>query len=259
MHPMLFELGPLKIRYYGLMYALAITCTLLLLPKEIRRKHLPLSEDDVLNFILLCVIGGIVGARLYYVTFQWDSYRTALSEIVKVWHGGLAIHGGILGGVLAGWWFIRRQQVPFLQMADLSAPFVILGQTFGRFGNFMNGDAHGIPTTMPWGVVFPPGSIAGDQYPGIPLHPVMLYEMALNASIFLLLWHIRKMPWKDGFLSALYLILYSVGRFGVSFFRADNLMLGSFSIAHLVSVGLVCVMTGLIINAKLWERRPSAK
>ena len=254
MHPVLFELGPFQIRFYGLMYALGITCALYIIRREVRRKNIPLSDDGVMNFVILPVIGGIIGARLYYVIFHWDHYSQDLWEILKVWHGGLAIHGGILGGTLVGWWFTRRHQLSFWKMADIVAPCAILGQTFGRFGNFMNGDAHGTPTDMPWGIVFPPTSIAGYEFPGVPLHPTMLYEMAINMCIFLLLWNIRKIPWKDGFLFCLYLVLYSVGRFVVSFFRADSLMLGPFRAAHVVSFVLILFAGGLIVARRLWEQ-----
>jgi phosphatidylglycerol---prolipoprotein diacylglyceryl transferase len=258
MHPILIQLGPLQIRYYGLMYAIAITCGLFLIRREVARKQLPLSEDAIMNFVMCAVFGGIIGARAYYVIFEWESYRNALSEIVKVWHGGLAIHGGILGGTLAGWFFIRRYHIPFLRMADVVAPSLILGQAFGRFGNFMNGDAHGVLTTLPWGIVFPPNSIAGQEFPGMPLHPVMLHELVLNALIFVILWRLRLRPWKDGFIFCWYCILYSVGRFAVSFFRADNLTVSGLSLPHIVSILMILLGGGLILGRRLWEQQPQA-
>lgn len=257
MHPILFELGPLQIRYYGLMYAIAILCGLPLIQREIRRKQIPITEDQTMNFVMLCVLGGIVGARLYYVFFNWDAYRNNWWEIVKVWHGGLAIHGGVIGGTLVGWWLVTRHHIPFWRMADVVAPALILGQTFGRFGNFMNGDAHGIPTTMPWGVIFPPESIAGREFPDTPIHPVMLYEMGLNFCIFLLLWSIRKKPYKrDGLIACLYIGLYSIDRFFVSFFRADNLKFEQLSVPHIISILLIVLAGWLIARGRLWEQIP---
>lgn len=255
MHPLLFEIGPFQIRYYGLMYAIAITCAMFLIRSEVRRRQIRLSDDDVINFVLLPVLGGILGARLYYVLFNWGHYSQNLWEIFKVWHGGLAIHGGIIGGTLTGWWCARHYRVPFWEMADVVAPTLILGQTFGRFGNFMNGDAHGFPTTLPWGIVFPPDSIAGHEFPNQPLHPTMLYELFLNFCIFLTLWNIRKMGWKPGFLFCVYLMLYSMGRFLVSFFRADSLMLGPFRMAHVISIALILVAGGYILAGQLWQRK----
>ena len=258
MHPIIFQIGPLQVRYYGLMYAIGILCGLYLIRFEVRRKQIPLSDDDIMNFVMLSVIGGIIGARVYYVIFSWEHYRQNLWEILKVWHGGLAIHGGVLGGVLVGWRLTRRHHLPFWQIADVCAPPLILAQALGRFGNLMNGDAHGLPTSMPWGLVFPPESIAGSQYPGIPLHPTMVYEMISNLSIFLILWNIRKTPRKDGFLFCAYIILYSMGRFVISYFRADNLMLRSFSMPHVISIFLILMALGVILHQRLWERTDHA-
>jgi phosphatidylglycerol:prolipoprotein diacylglycerol transferase len=252
MNPVLIEIGPITIRYYGLMYAVAILVGLALIRREVRRREMPLTEDNVVNLVLMVVGAGIVGARVYYVLFNWDFYGRHWSEIPAIWHGGLAIHGGLLGGVLAGWWFVRRHGIPFMALADVVAPSLILGQAFGRFGNFMNGDAHGIPTSMPWGVVFPPQSIAGQEFPGTPIHPTMLYEMVLNLLIFLTLYRLRLRPAKSGFIFSLYLMLYSAGRFVVSSFRADSLMLGPFRAAHVVSLLLITLAGGFILKERLW-------
>jgi phosphatidylglycerol:prolipoprotein diacylglycerol transferase len=254
MHPVFFSIGPIQIRFYGLMYVVAIVVGYFLLKSEVKRKEMGLTPDDVMNLIFWVVLGGIVGARIYYVAFNWEFYQVDWKEIPAVWHGGLAIHGGILGGLLGGFIYTRRKGVPFFRAADAVAPSLILGQAFGRLGNFMNGDAHGLPTTMPWGMVFPPGSIAGDQFPNMPLHPTMLYEMVINLAIFFFLWTIRKRPAKDGFIICLYLILYSMGRFVVSFFRADSLMLGEYRAAIVMSIVIVAVLTPVLIAKRLWQR-----
>jgi phosphatidylglycerol:prolipoprotein diacylglycerol transferase len=254
MHPVLIAMGPVQIRFYGLMYVVAIVVGYYLLKREVRRKEISLSSDEIMNLIFWVVLGGVVVARIYYVVFNWEYYWPDWREIPAIWHGGLAIHGGILGGLLGGLLYTRRKGVPFFRVADASAPSLILGQAFGRFGNFMNGDAHGVPTQMPWGIVFPPGSIAGDQFPNMPLHPTMLYEMVINLSIFFFLWSIRKRPAKDGSIMALYLILYSVGRFVVSCFRADSLMVGHFRAAHLISIVIIAVVAPLLIKGRLWRK-----
>jgi phosphatidylglycerol:prolipoprotein diacylglycerol transferase len=212
-----------------------------------------LTPDDVMNLIFWVVVGGLIGARIYYVVFNWEYYWPDWKEIPAIWHGGLAIHGGILGGMVGGLIYSRKKGVSFLKMADAVAPCLILGQAFGRFGNFMNGDAHGVPTKMPWGIVFPPGSIAGDQFPHTPLHPAMLYELIINLAIFFFLWKIRKRPAKDGFIISLYLILYSLGRFVVSYYRADSLMIGDFRAAHVISVVIIAIVTPIMMKEKLWK------
>ncbi len=255
MHPILLQFGPVQIRYYGLMYVISILFALYIIKKETLRKGLGLSDDDVTNFVLSVVVGGIFGARIYYVIFNWDYYGRFVKEIPAIWHGGLAIHGGLIGGISMAYLYLKKHKVPFWKMADAVAPAIILGQSFGRFGNFMNGDAHGTPTDLPWGVVFPENSIAGNQFPGIPIHPVMLYEMVINLAIFVLLWlGIRKKGYKDGFVFSVYLVLYSIGRFFVESFRADSLMLGRFRTAQVISLLIVAIVTPLILRLRLWEK-----
>lgn len=256
MHPILFEYGPIQIRFYGLMYVIAILVGSYLIKKEVRRKGINLTDDDVMNFILWTVIGGIIGSRIYYVIFNWGYYSANPKEIPAVWHGGLAFHGGLIGGLVFAYVYFKKHGIKFWRMADIAAPAIILGQAFGRFGNFMNGDAHGMPTTMPWGIVFPPESIAGSEFPNIPLHPVMLYEMGINLSIFLFLWFgLRKREYKDSFIFAVYLLLYSIGRFIVENFRADSLMFGQLRTAQVVSVSIAGLALVSILKWKLWKKQ----
>lgn len=253
MHPVLFELGPLQVRFYGLMYVVAIITASYIINSEVRRKRIPLTSDEVTNLMLVTIIVALIVARLYYVVFNWGYYGAYPAEIPAIWHGGLAIHGGIIGGLIGGWLYLKRKSVPFWRMADTVALCLIIGQAFGRFGNFMNGDAHGRPTEMPWGIVFPEASIAGREFPGVPLHPAMLYELVINVAIFCLLWFvIRKWPHKNGFIFALYIALYSCGRLFVEHFRADSLMLGPFKAAQVVSIVIIIAMTIIIARKRLW-------
>jgi len=236
------------------MYVIAIIVGTRIIKTEVRRKNIALTGDEVSNFILWTVVGGILGARIYYVLFNLGYYTRVPTEIPAIWHGGLAIHGGVAGGITAAWIYLRRKEVSFWQLSDCVAPAVILGQAFGRFGNFMNGDAHGVPTTLPWGIVFSPESVAGRQFPGIPIHPVMLYELLLNFSIFLFIWlFLRKTNHKRGFIFASYIAMYSVIRCFVEWFRADSLMLGQWRAAQIVSILLFIIAVAVITQKKLWQ------
>lgn len=260
MHPTLVKLGFIEVRYYGLMYIIAIIAGIILLQKEIPRKKINLTKDDIISFTFWSVINGILGARIYFVLFMWKSfYAHHPVEIFSIWHGGLAIHGGILGGAAAILLYSKIKKLNFFDLADAVSPMLALGQTFGRFGNFMNGDAHGIPTKLPWGIVFPGGSIAGDEFPGQPLHPVMLYELAFNVISFFTLWKLRKKNHKSGFILAMYLLNYGVIRFWVSFLRADSLMLGKLRGAQVISMVFVAGAFTFIFIFKLWTRDESAK
>lgn len=254
MHPVIFAIGPFTFRYYGLMYIAALLVGITLIRREVHRKGMPLTSEDVWNLVMVVFIFGLVGARIYYVAFNWGYYSRYPSETIAIWHGGLAIHGGIIGGLLGGMALVRRYRVPFWRMADAIAPSLILGQAFGRFGNFMNGDAHGIPTDLPWGVVFKPETPAGQQFPGEALHPTMLYELILNVIAFSYLWRVRKRGYRDGYLFSLYLILYSVNRFFVSFFRADDLYIGGLRAPHLAGFIIIALALTFIVKRRLWMR-----
>ena len=259
MHPVLFKFAFIEVRFYGLMYVVAILFANYLIKHEVRRRAIELTTEEVTNFIIWVMVGGVVGARAYYVIFNPGYYMAYPAEIPAVWHGGLAIHGGLIGGFAVAWGYLRRHKVRFWEMADAVAPVLILGQAFGRFGNFMNGDAHGRPTEMAWGIVFPPSSIAGTEFPGIPLHPAMLYELVINLAVFFFLWFVvRKREHRFGFLMASYIMLYSVGRLFVEHFRADSLMLGPLKAAQTISIIIILVVGGIVIKGRLWEKEDVA-
>ena len=249
MHPILFQMGPITVRYYGLMYVIAIALGFFLLTREVRRKKLELSTDNVLDLLLWTVPAAIIGARLYYVVFHWSYYGSRPLDIFKLWQGGLAIHGGVLAGILVVYLFARLKKVRFWALADSLAPSLILGQAIGRIGNFTNGDAFGLPTTLPWGLRFPAESPAGMAFPGQATHPSMIYEIILNLAIFAFLWGIRKKGFRNGFSAAMYFILYAVARSIVSFTRADSLWLGKQRVIEVTTGGYTYLQTVGILRA----------
>ena len=275
MHPVLFSLGPFTVRFYGVMYVLALLASIYLLRVEARRRGLP--QERMVDVAFYAFLGGLVGGRLYYVVFKWGYYSAYPWKIFAIWEGGMAIHGGLIGGLIGGWLFARSSGLPFLTLCDMAAPAISLGHAFGRFGNFMNGDAHGYPLRSPdlpawlrhfpeWmGVIFPPTSIAGREFGPVPLHPVMLYEMVLNFLGFVLLWSLRQRPWPPGGLLGLYLVYYAVVRSFTSLFRADDLYLGPLRLPHAVSIIMVGVGMFLLLRSpskttpapRLPRRRPS--
>lgn len=277
MHPILLQIGPITIRYYGLMYVIAIALGFYLMSREVRRKELALSTEALLDLLLWTIPAAILGARLYYVVFHWGYYSANPMDILKLWQGGLAIHGGVLAGILTVYIYTRLKKVPFWALTDCVAPSLILGQAIGRIGNLTNGDAFGLPTTLPWGLRFPSSSPAGMAFPGQLTHPSMIYEMLLNLAIFGFLWGIRKKGYRDGFTTAMYFILYAIARSIVSFTRADSLWLGkqrtievtsgtytyfqtvgAFRAAHAISIVFVVLFGVLIWRRKLYERDSSS-
>ncbi len=259
MHPVFLRLGPFEVRYYGLMYVIALVLGFLIVRAEARRKGLVsvgLGADAAVDLLLVAVPLGLVLARLYYVAFQWEFYRENLWEIPMLWRGGLAIHGGLIGGTLGLWIFCRWKHLPLWKTADAVVPAVILGQALVRLGNFLNGDAFGTPTSLPWGIVFPEDSPAGQAYTGQPLHPTMLYEMVGNLLVFALLWRLRKKPAKAGLLTAVYFISYSAVRFPCEFVRGDALMLGPIRAAQAASVLLIVGFGLWMWRRRLWRTSP---
>lgn len=260
MHPVAFQLGPLTVRWYGIAYAVALLVSLGVLYSETRRKELGLDLNDLIDFVLLAFPLGLIGARVYYVLFYPDYFLNHPLALIGfgqrgIGLAGLAIHGGLLGGLLGLIVFVKWKGVGIRDFGDALAPALVLGQAIGRLGNFMNGDAYGYPTKMPWGLEFARDTAAGAEFPGRRLHPTMLYELLLNLLIFLLLWRLRGKDYKKGFIASLYLILYSIGRSFVSFFRAGSLWVGPIRAAHLVSIPVVLACGYYVMSNELYRKK----
>ena len=212
------------------------------------------DPDKLLNIIVLAVLSALVGARLYYVLFNLEYYGAHPGRIVAVWEGGLAIHGGLIAGVLASLLYCRYAKVPLLTTLDIFAPCVAIGQAIGRWGNFFNQEAFGVPTNLPWKLYIDPShrppQLAHFEY----FQPTFLYESLWDFLVFLVLWFglRRRLQARPGALTLCYLGLYSVGRFFVEGLRIDSLMLGDFRAAQLMSLALV---VGSVVGLWLMLRR----
>ena len=248
----LIDLGPVAIRWYGLLIASAVLIGLSLSRYLAKRRHV--NPDLIGDLVIWLVIGAIPCARLYYVLFQWQDYAQKPIEIIAIWKGGIAIHGAILGGILAALIFARLQKVSFWVLADLIAPSLILGQAIGRWGNFFNSEAFGGPTDLPWKLYIPSSRRPREFITVEYFHPTFLYESIWNLLVFALLMYLffrdtgRKPRLKVGTLFLTYMVAYSAGRFWIEGLRTDSLMLlGILRIAQVVSlVGISLGVAGLI-------------
>ena len=250
--PVLVHLGPFMLRWYGLMIGLAFYIGLTLAWREARRKGL--EVDDVSNIALWLLVAGIVGGRLLHVIDEWPRYAANPASIFAIQEGGLAIYGGVAGGLVAAWIYTRRHRLSLAPFADLVAPSLILGQAIGRIGCLINGDAYGAPTTLPWGVVWTnPGALVPQL--GVAYHPTQLYEMFWDVAVFVVLWKLRTRLKADGALFLLYVILYSFGRFWITFLRQDAIVVWGLRQAQLIGLGAILICLPLLA-ARLW-RRPS--
>ncbi len=246
-----FQLGPLTIRWYGILMATAMAVGLLLAYREAKQRGI--DPDELLKTSELALLAGLIGARLYYVAFNWEYYSQVPLKIVAVWEGGLAIHGGLLGGLLVGsayaWW----KRLPLVLYLDITAPSLTLGQAIGRWGNFFNEEAFGTPTTLPWKLYISPPHRPLEYAQAEYFHPTFLYESAWDFVVFSLLMFFlrRRLARARGSLFLAYVGLYSVGRFFVEGLRTDSLMLGPIRVAQLVSGAAIAVsLVGLVILLK---------
>jgi len=226
MNPVAFKVFGVEIMWYGVLISLGVLLGVFFALKECRR--IGFKEDNLLDFLLMAIPAAIVGARIYYVIFSWDYYSQNISEIINIRNGGLAIHGALIAGIIVSVLFCKRRKINPLLLLDILMPSVALGQSIGRWGNFINQEAHGGPTDLPWGIVVD----------GQKVHPTFLYESIITLCIFIFLtWFRKNKKTTDGQVLALYLILYSAGRFFIEGLRTDSLMFFGMRIAQLVSLG----------------------
>jgi phosphatidylglycerol:prolipoprotein diacylglycerol transferase len=221
MYPVLLEFGGFEIRSYGVVVAVSLLIGLWLSTREAERKGL--DPKLIQDFALYGLLGGIIGARLYFVLFSAPGYFLQHPwEIFAVWSGGIGVIGSLVGGFLVAVWFCHKKKLSLLKFGDTLAPGIALAQTVGQFACLLNGDSYGRPTDLPWAITYTdPRSLAPLN---IPLHPIEIYEMAAYFLVFLLVWKIRKHYSIDGFLFFTYLAGYGAARFLVDFFRGDPAM-----------------------------------
>lgn len=236
-----FTIFGIDVMWYGVLIATGMLIGIALAIREAKR--VGISEDDVLNIAIIAIPVAIICARLYYVIFSWDYYSQNPGEIFNIRGGGLAIHGGLIGGILTGFIYAKVKKLDFFKTADAVMVGMPLAQAIGRWGNFINGEAHGGPTSLPWGIMVD----------GVKVHPTFLYESIWDFGIFLfIMFYMRKKKTYEGEVIVSYITLYSIGRFFIEGLRTDSLMFGPIRMAQFIS--LVGVVGGLILHFYLKNR-----
>ena len=258
--PVLIHIGPLQVRWYGLMYVIGFLAAYLLLRHQEKARPIGLSPDLLQDLIFYLVVGLVIGARLGYILFYQymnliDYIRHPL-EIIAVWHGGMSFHGGLIGTAIAAWWFSKRKQFPFLSIADRIIIAAPIGLGLGRMGNFINGELYGRTSDLPWAMVFPDGG-------PLARHPSQLYEAILEGLVlFLILLWLSKRRMPDGFLLGTFLMGYGVFRFFVEFFREPDLqlgfILGPFTMGQILCAAMIGigVCISLIVTLRHKRNKP---
>jgi phosphatidylglycerol:prolipoprotein diacylglycerol transferase len=238
--------GPVTLRWYGVLMATAMALGLWLAHRDARRRGL--DPEPLLKASELALFGGLVGARLYYVLFNLDYYAQFPAKMLAVWEGGLAIHGGVIGGVLAGGGYAWSRGLPLRTYLDIAAPSLAIGQAIGRWGNFFNEEAFGRPTDLPWRLYISPAHRPLEYARSEFFHPTFLYESLWDAGVFVLLLAVfrGRLTRAPGALFLTYLGLYSLGRVFTEALRTDALMLGPVRIAQVASaLGIVAALVGI--------------
>lgn len=250
MNPIAISLGSIEIRWYAIFILIAFLLGMLLVKKEI--KKLNLDENIIMNLCFYLVIVSIIGARMYYVIFEFDQYKDNLIDIFKVWNGGLAIHGGIIAGIIFTYFYCRKYKINLLQITDVIAPSLILGQAIGRWGNFFNSEAFGSQTTLDTLTqLHLPKFIIDGMYIKVHgvynyYHPTFFYESLWCLIGFITLLLIRKCKKiKIGQITGFYFIIYGIGRFFIESLRQDSLMFLNLKVAQIVSI--LMILIGIIL------------
>ncbi|MGN7395172.1 prolipoprotein diacylglyceryl transferase [Peribacillus frigoritolerans] len=253
LNPIAIDLGPIQVHWYGLIIGFGVLLGLIIALRESERRGL--EKEIFTDLILFAVPIAIISARIYYVIFQWEYYSQNPGDIIKIWNGGIAIHGALIGSVLTAIVFAKVKKVSFWKLVDIAAPSLLLGQAIGRWGNFMNQEAHGGEVTRSFleNNMHLPEFIINQMYiNGTYYHPTFLYESIWNILGVIILLSLRKVNLRRGELFLTYVIWYSIGRYFIEGLRTDSLMLTeSLRIAQVISIVLVVVAIALVVYRRV--------
>jgi phosphatidylglycerol---prolipoprotein diacylglyceryl transferase len=246
LNPVLMRLGPLQVRWYGVMYALSFTIGYYVICYLARKRGAPLEKDGVAELVSYLIGGVLFGGRLGYVLFyNLPYYLHHPAEIVAVWDGGMSFHGGSVGVIIAALLFSRKTGIGFLMLADLVVPVVPLGLFLGRLGNFINGELWGRPSNVAWAMIFPRAPLVHGIM--VPRHPSQLYEAGLEGLVlFAILWFMAQRQHREGVLLGTFLTLYGLSRCFVEFFRQPDSQLGY--IGGVVTMGQILSIPMILIG-----------
>jgi phosphatidylglycerol---prolipoprotein diacylglyceryl transferase len=247
LNPIAFSLGPISVHWYGIIIGSGLALALYLAIREGNRRGL--HKDTFADLMLWAIPIAIISARIYYVIFEWEYYVNHPGDIPQIWNGGIAIHGALIGSVLTAYVFAKKRGISFWKIADIAAPSIILGQAIGRWGNFMNQEAHGgeVTRTFLENLHLPTFIIDQMYINGVYYHPTFLYESLWNFAGFLLLMFLRRVNFRRGELFLTYVVWYSIGRFFIEGLRTDSLMFGGLRMAQTISIVLVVGAIAILI------------
>jgi len=251
-NPVAFTVGSVEIRWYGIMVALAVLTIILWMIRQ-HRKGADLTPDSMLNTALVAIPSGIIISRLIHVVDKWGYYIQNPGQIIGA--SGLTIYGAVLGATLGLWITSKFSNFKFGYFADLMAPSIILAQAVGRVGCTLNGCCYGLPTSLPWGVIYThPNSFAPI---GVAIHPTQIYEIIYNLIVFGVLLKLRGRFKPDGSLFLIYLVFYSIWRFSISFLREESPFLFGLPQAQVISIIVLIIVVPILAYRTRWVKAES--
>ncbi|QHJ71880.1 prolipoprotein diacylglyceryl transferase [Planococcus halotolerans] len=257
--PVAFSLGPISVHWYGVIIATGIVIAFLVGQREMVKRGM--HPEFLTDLLIWAVPLAIVGARIYYVIFEWDNYKDNPGEIIAIWNGGLAIHGALIMSVIVAYIFTKKRNTPFLKVADILAPSILIGQAIGRWGNFINQEAHGGEVSRAFlENLFIPDWIINHMYiDGAYYHPTFLYESLWSFVGIIILLLLRRVNLVRGEMFFFYMIWYSVGRYFIEGMRTDSLYvfgIEGLRTAQLVSILAIIIAVVLIIYRRVTIKNP---
>ncbi|PID14799.1 MULTISPECIES: prolipoprotein diacylglyceryl transferase [unclassified Sporosarcina] len=249
-NPVAFSLGPIGIRWYGILIALGIVLAFIVVQKEMVKRGL--HQDFLTDLLIWAIPIAIISARIYYVIFSWDYYKENPGQIIQIWEGGIAIHGALIGAFITTYVYTKRRGISFWKIVDIAAAGLLIGQIIGRWGNFMNQEAHGGPVSEKFleTTIIPDWIMNQMTIEGVTYHPTFLYESLWNLVGLIIIILLRRVNLKRGEMFLFYLVWYSIGRFFIEGMRTDSLyVVGELRAAQLVSfVTIVFVIIIFIVR-----------
>ncbi len=244
--PVMFVLGGVALTWHGFFAFLGVVAAVFLVGRWAPK--VGIDSDVAYNTAVWAIIGGVLGARIVHVVDRWDLYSSNPVEVFAIWNGGIALFGAIIGGFFTGALYARLQGYPIGRLADLAAPALLIAQSIGRIGDVINGEHVSKATNAWYGFVYShEGSRSNQVHGDLASHPVMIYEILWNTAVLALIWFMRGRIKPDGMLFALYISLYSFGRFFITFLREDKIWLAGLQEAHLISILVMVIAVPLLV------------
>lgn len=247
-NPVAFKLGPISVAWYGILIAIGIVLAFLVVQREMVKRGM--DQEFLTDLLIWAVPISIISARIYYVMFTWDFYKDHPDQIIQIWNGGIAIHGALIGAFLTTYIYTKKKGISFWKVVDIAAPGILIGQIIGRWGNFVNQEAHGGPVSQHFleNTIIPDWIMKQMTIDGVTYHPTFLYESLWNIVALIILLLLRKVALKRGEMFLFYLVWYSAGRFFIESMRTDSLyVIGELRAAQLVSIITIIVAVLIFI------------